>query len=267
MAPRGLEIRGTLEQRLRGCLHARGAGRAGSPGASGCRSQGLDVGAHGPAGRPGPRAAPHHLPRSCRDHRPHLDQRPGCPRRPLRGQRDPGGPAAAVDPGHGPGGSPGRIRRNQPAQRRLRAAVRRRRLDVRRRGRARAGVHDVAREPAEPQAGHRSRAGVHGGRRAGGRRDEQMGGGVPRPPDHRGLAAAARLHDQDLPGPRPAPGRPSRAHTLRPRLAAPASPPRSPTRPSTWPTTTRRCGGPAHRWSSTCRRSRRRKRRRSGTTS
>ena len=48
----------------------------------------------------------------------------------------------------------GRARR-APAQRRLRAALGRRRLDVRRRGRARPGRHDVARQPAQPQAGDR----------------------------------------------------------------------------------------------------------------
>ena len=88
--------------------------------------------------------------------------------------------------------------REQHPQRRLRAAVGRRRLDVRRRGRARPDLDDVAGQPAQPQAGHPSRSGVHEGRRAGGRRNEQVGAGLLRPADHRRLEEAARLHDQDL---------------------------------------------------------------------
>ena len=52
----------------------------------------------------------------------------------------------------------------------LRAAVGRRRLDVRQRGRSGTGVHDVARQPAQPEAGDRSSAGLSGSRRARGRR-------------------------------------------------------------------------------------------------
>ena len=44
------------------------------------------------------------------------------------------------------------------------------------------------------------------------RRDERLGGGLPEAADHRRLARAARLHHHHLPGARPAPGRPPRAH-------------------------------------------------------
>ena len=88
---------------------------------------------------------------------------------------------------------------------------RRRRLDVRRRGCARPGVDDVARQPAQPEAGDSSRSEIHGGRRAGRRRDEQVGDGLLRQADHRRLAQAAGFHDQDLSRPRPASRRPPRA--------------------------------------------------------
>ena len=96
----------------------------------------------------------------------------------VRGQRDSARSAAAMDSGHRPGGAAGRVHRDEPPQRRLRAAVGRRRLDVRRRGRARPGLDDVARQPAQPEAGDPSRRGLPEGRRAGRRRDEPVGAGA-----------------------------------------------------------------------------------------
>ena len=103
--------------------------------------------------------------------------RPRCARRQVHRQRDSGRPAPPVDPGHRSGRPAQRAGRGQHSQRRLRAAVGRRRLDVRRRRRARPGLDDVAREPAQPEAGHPRRSGVPAGGRTGGRRDEPVGGG------------------------------------------------------------------------------------------
>ena len=116
-----------------------------------------------------------------------------------------------MDSRHRPGRQTRRHGRNRPAQHRLRAALRRRRLDVRRRGRARSGVDDVAGQSAQPETGDPSRPGVHEGRRRRRQRDERLGEGILRTRDDCRLAEAARLHDQDLPRPRPAPGRSSRA--------------------------------------------------------
>ena len=109
-------------------------------------------------------------------------------------------PAAAVDPGHRPRRQAARDRGGGHPQRRLRAAVRRRRLDVRRRGRARPGVDDVAGQPAQPQARHRPaiRSSWRSPRQVAAR-DEHLGRGLLRPADRRRLAPAARLHHQDLP--------------------------------------------------------------------
>ncbi len=74
------------------------------------------------------------------------------------------------------------------------------------------------------------------GRRAGGGRDERLGARLLRPADHRRLARAARLHDADLPRPRPPPRRPPRAS----QPTAPASRRRSSTWCSTSSTTTSR---------------------------
>ena len=123
--------------------------------------------------------------------------------------------AAPVDPGHWPGGAARSVGRGRPSQRRLRAAERRRRLDVRRRGRARPGVDDVARQPAQPEAGDSSRSAIHGGGRAGRGGDEQVGGRLLRQTDHHRLAQAARFHDQDLSRPRPASRRSPRAQRRR----------------------------------------------------
>ena len=95
---------------------------------------------------------------------------------------------------------------------------RRRRLDVRRRRRARPGVDDVARQPAEPEAGDSPRSGVPEGGRTGGGRNEPVGHGLLRAADRRRLAQAARVHDQDLPRPRPAPRRPADPPRRRRRL-------------------------------------------------
>ena len=54
--------------------------------------------------------------------------------------------------GTGPAAKPRASTGERPPQRRLRAPVGRRRLDVRWRGRPRAGRHHVARQPAQPQA-------------------------------------------------------------------------------------------------------------------
>ena len=80
--------------------------------------------------------------------------------------------------GTGPATRPRSATASGSAQRRLRAAFGRRRLDVRRRGRARPGRDDVARQPAQPQAGHRRGPAVPGGGRAGRRRDERTGPGA-----------------------------------------------------------------------------------------
>ena len=120
--------------------------------------------------------------------------------------------------GTGPGAKPAHAGGQEHPQHLLRAAVRRRRLDVRRRGRARPALDDVARQPAQPEAGDPPRRGVPQGRRSRGRRDERLGAVVLRPDDHRRLAEAARVHHQDLPRPRPAPRRSPRAARRRPRL-------------------------------------------------
>ena len=98
----------------------------------------------------------------------------------FTGSEIPARPRAPVDPGNRARHPAARHGRERPAQRRLRAALRRRRLDVRRRGRARAGRHDVARQPAQPQAGLRRGADLPAGRRGGRRRDERLGAGLPR---------------------------------------------------------------------------------------
>ena len=107
----------------------------------------------------------------------------GRPRGRLRRQRDSRRSAATMDPGHRSCRATQRTGRNQHAQRRLCAALGRRRLDVRRRGRARTGVHDVARQPAQPQAGHSSRCPVPDCRRAGGCGNERVGAGILRTDD------------------------------------------------------------------------------------
>ena len=109
-------------------------------------------------------------------------------------------PAAAVDSGHRPGGAAARALGREHPQRRLRAAVGRRRLDVRRRRRARPGRQHVARQPAQPEAGHSTRADVFltVAEQVAGEMNAWAHGFLGRPIIAR-LARAARLHDADLP--------------------------------------------------------------------
>ena len=110
---------------------------------------------------------------------------------------------------------------------------RRRRLDVRRRGRARPGVDDVARQPAQPEAGDPSRSDVPGGRRAGRRRDEQVGDGLLRQARSSPTGASSSIS-------RPRSFAPAACISTIGTSAtptAPASPPRSSTRRSTSSTT------------------------------
>ena len=101
----------------------------------------------------------------------------------------------------------------------LRAAVGRRRLDVRRRRRARPGVDDVARQPAQSEAGDPSRPGVPGGRRAGRGGNEPLGAGISSAaPIIDDWQQPARLHDQDLPAARTASRRSSHPPRRRRRL-------------------------------------------------
>ena len=115
---------------------------------------------------------------------------------------------------------------------------RRRRLDVRRRGRARPGVDDVARQPAQPEAGDSSRSDVHG------RSPKQVAAemnkwatGLLRPADRRRLAASSSIS-------RPRSSAPAACISTIGTCAtptAPASPHRSSTRRSTSSTTTGGC--------------------------
>ncbi len=57
--------------------------------------------------------------------------------------------------------------------------------------------------------------GLPGSGRGRGGRDEPLGRGLLRPAHHRRLARTARLHDEDLPLPGPAPGRPPRPRRRR----------------------------------------------------
>ena len=153
----------------RGGRGARGAGGAR------CRSQGGDGRANRAARATGPRQAADHLPRSGRPTsraRASRCRRRGTARSPAARFR----PICSASGFRGPGRprSP-TPRRGEHPQRRVRAAVGRRRLDVRRRGRARPGVDDVARQPAEPEARDPPRPRVPDRRRAGGRRDEPLG--------------------------------------------------------------------------------------------
>ena len=176
------------------------------------------------------------VPRSGQPHRPHRTS-PSRTRATAQfaGSEIPARPAAAVDPGHRAGRQAARAGRAEHPQRRLRAAVGRRWLDVRRRGRARPGVDDVARQPAEP-ASWRSPA-----IRSFLKVAEQVAGEMNRwaqellrPRRSSTTGGAARLHDADLPRPRPAPRRSPRA----PTPTAPASRPRSSTPRCTSSTTT-----------------------------
>ena len=134
------------------------------------------------------------------------------------GSRDSPRPAAAVGPGHRPRHPAARDGGGGHPQRRLRPAFRRRRLDVRRRGRARPGRHHVARQSAQPRDRLCAPRAVPAHRRDRRGRDERLGQGLLRTDDHPGLEEAARLHHPHLPPPRPAPRRPARARPRRLRL-------------------------------------------------
>ncbi len=81
-----------------------------------------------------------------------------------------------------------------------------------------AGLHDVARQPAQSRTCARARPGVPRRGGAGGRRDEHLVGRLLQPADRGQLAAAARRDAAHLPGARPAPRRPPRALGRRPWL-------------------------------------------------
>ncbi len=198
------------------------AGDPGAPRAGAARRR--PPGAHGgPPRAAGAARAEQGADRVSRPVQPH--RRAPRSRSPTRaagrftGSDIPARPAAAVDSGHGSRRQAGRADRQQHPQRRLRAALGRRRLDVRRRGRARPALDDVARQPAQPQAGDPPRSGVPRARPKRRRRDERLGAG---------RSSAARsiddwskqlvVHDEDLPRPRPAPRRPARAARRRRRL-------------------------------------------------
>ena len=201
-------------------LHARGARRARGAGAARRRSQGGDGGAHRPAR--GARARSSSASRSSirsrvipRTQIKVQDARDGK----FVGSEIPGDLAAPVDSGHRPGGA-GRTRRSKRASRNVAYAL----LSG-----ADGWMFDG--EDALGQVSTMSldnqrnlKLAIHRdpvfleGRRAGGRRDEHVGDRVLRPRDHRRLAEAARLHDQDLPRPRPAPRRSARPARRRRRL-------------------------------------------------
>ena len=214
-----VDIRGTAQSHYPDVLTAAALDAIARAGATRRRPAGGDGRAHRPPHRPRRARAsasrfsipprPSHARRSRSQ-----DARDGA----FVGSEIPAGPAAAVDSGHRPGRQAGRADREEHPQRRLRAAVRRRRLDVRRRGRARPAGDDVARQPAQPEAGHPSRSGVPARRRAGRRRDERLVAGFFGRPIVTDWRTAARLHHQDLPRPRSAPRRPPRPPRRRRRL-------------------------------------------------
>ena len=189
--------------------------------------------------------------------------RAGRARRAPSSERDSGRPAAPVDSGHRPRRQARRPTRKEHPQRRLRAAVRRRRLDVRRRGRARPGVDDVARQPAQPEAGHPSRPRVPAVAEQVAARDEPVG------------AAASSAGRSSPTGARSSTSRPrssaraactSTTGTCGTPTAAASRRPSS-TRRSTSSTTTRRCATAARRWCCICPRFKPPRKRRCGTTS
>ena len=153
-APDPRRSRAVLPRRL----HAGGAGGARRAGAAERAAPGADVGPHRSAG---PRAlATASASRSStrratiaghRHHGAGRARRAGSPAARSR-------PTCSGSGSRAPARRPGRARPSstEHPQRRLRAALRRRRLDVRRRGRARPGLDDVARQPAQPEARHRA---------------------------------------------------------------------------------------------------------------
>ena len=225
MGPRRLEIRANLETAYADVLTQEAVAALEALAGFDADRKAVMAAPHRAAGGAGSKQAADQLPRSGSHHPANANQGAGRPGRAVHRRRDSHGPPAPMDSGHRPGREAQRPRGKEHPQRRLRAAVRRGRLDVRRRGRARPGVDDVAGQPAQPQAGHPSRPRVHEGRRTGGGRDEPLGAGFLRAPDHRRLEEAARLHDQDLSAARAPPRRP--AHPA--DDAARASPPPSST--------------------------------------
>ena len=157
----------------------RGAGGARGAGAARRRSQGgrwRRASSGGRRGRGSGSASPSSIRRDHRRGRRSRCRTPATARSPAA--RFPADLQRQWIQGTGPAARPNAPVGDEHPQRRLRAAVGRRRLDVRRRGRARPDLDDVARQPAQPQAGHPSRSGVPGGRRAGRRRDEPVGAGL-----------------------------------------------------------------------------------------
>src|ERR1022692_4777415 len=100
---------------------------------------------HGAATDAGARPAAHRLPRPPGADPAHEHPGSGRPRRQLRGERDPVRSEAPVDPGHRARHQTEGEHGKRPSERRLRAPVGRRRLDVRWRGCPRAGRYHVAR--------------------------------------------------------------------------------------------------------------------------
>ena len=164
--------------------------------------------------------------------------------------------------GTGPGVAAAGADAGKHSQRGLRAALGRRRLDVRRRRCARPDRQHVARQSAEPEAGVCAGGRLHDGGRAGRGRDEHLGERVPRPSDRRRLAEATRFHDANFPRARAAPRRSSCPGLGRPRVFRLDRGHGALRREQS-----RRPGpGEPQRSSSICRRSRRPKRPPSGTT-
>ena len=135
-----------------------------------------DAAAHCPPAAPRRGAAAHRVPRSGRRHRPHASQRPRRARGRVRRQRDSARSRAPVDPGHRPGraaGAPARASIRNVAYALLSGAD----------GWMFDGEDalgqvddDVARQPAQPEAGVRTAIRVFlRRRRAGRRRDERVG--------------------------------------------------------------------------------------------
>ena len=140
--------------RLQRRAHA-GGGRGAARAATARRAaRRADAGAPRAAAAPAGAQTAHRVPsgrRHARGHRPHgADARDGR----FAGSEIPPDLQRQWIQGTGPAAKPHAPVGEEHPQRRLRAAVGRRRLDVRRRGRARPGLDDVARQPAEPEAGH-----------------------------------------------------------------------------------------------------------------
>ena len=202
---------------LRGRVHPRGAAGAGTHG----RLQRGAESAHGKADAPKKeafRVRGEDLVSRCRlAHPAHRHKGPGREGRKVRGRGDSPRPAKTVDTGNRSRGQARLPRGKEHKKRGLRASFGSRRVDVRRRGRPGADSVHVARQPAQPQAGHRQGPGVHEDRRGRGGRDEQVGQRLFRKGHNRGLGKAARLHHGHIPRAGTSPGRPPRAGRKRRR--------------------------------------------------